>query len=213
MTITIDGYAGTGKSTAASKLAKQLGFVHLNSGLYYRAYAFSAISMGISASEKPAENEILSVLLRTKLSIAPNEIIVNGEKIDEAKLRTPEIESLGAHMATDPLVRNMVNMDLHEVATKGNYVIEGRDIGTVVFPNAELKFFFTADIHTRAERLSKGQNSMASTLNNLIFRDKMDKQRILAPLTRPSDAIVIDTTLLDQDEIVTLMLSHHEKRS
>jgi cytidylate kinase len=213
MTITIDGYAGTGKSTAAAKLAEQLGFVHLNSGLYYRAYAFSAITMGVKWNAEPPEKEILRVLLKTKLSIAPNEIILNGEKINEKALRTSEIEFLGAQMATNTFVRDMVNMDLREVALKNNCVIEGRDTGTALFPDAQLKFFFTADIRTRAERLSTGKTSTESILNDLIFRDKMDEQRSIAPLVRPANAIDIDTTVLDQEEVVTLMLSHYEKRS
>jgi cytidylate kinase len=213
MKITIDGYAGTGKSTAAAKLAEQLGFVHLNSGLHYRAYAFSAISMGVKGSGNPTESEILRVLLRTKLSISPNGIMVNGNKVDAAALRTPAIEFLGARMATNPLVRETVNMELREVAMNNNCVIEGRDTGTVVFPDAELKFFFTADLHTRVERLSKGQQFNASMMNDLILRDKMDVERKVSPLVRPVDAIDIDTSHLNEQEVLTLMLSYYEKRS
>ena len=208
--VAIDGPVGAGKSTVARALARSLGFIYLNTGAMYRAVAVAAAERGIKPDD-PALEERLGALI--------DSIVINfeGERIQlcgrdiSALVTDPEIGDLASRFSTVPIVRNRMRELQRAAGHDGGVVMEGRDIGTAVFPDAEIKFFLTADINVRAQRryaelAAKGiVTTPAEVLAQLSQRDQRDQARALAPLKQAEDAIVIDSTALDVGEVVNAM--------
>ncbi len=204
MIIAIDGFAATGKSTLASMLACRLGFTCLNSGLIYRFVTAKLLESGIDALNFQNNLRKAAALL-LDLEIDPN-----GLETKKAALQKSEIEAQGSQLAKIPLVREKVNGILRSAALNGPLIAEGRDIGTLVFPEADLKFFFTANIDVRVSRVANDRGGIdpQSIRLELDKRDHEDASRAIAPLKKAVDAIEIDTTYLSIAETLSLLEKH-----
>jgi len=189
MIITIDGYSVTGKSTMAKLLAKQLNYIHINSGLLYRYISYQLIKKGISKQDNP---ETYISLIKETL----NDIVPDINYIEKLELKTLEISAIGTKIAEITIVRNFVNKIIYKIANDNNIVIDGRDTGTYLFPDANVKFFFIANINIRAKRLSKdvANKNIKSLMQEIQHRDNEDAKRLIAPLKKSKNAIIIDTS-------------------
>jgi cytidylate kinase len=202
--IAIDGPAGSGKSTVAKALAARLGLEYLDTGAMYRGVTFAALRRGID----PGEREQVARLVRDlELQVGPEAVVVDG--VDATiEIRGPEVSRAVSIVAANPDVRSeMVRRQREWVATRDGGVLEGRDIGTVVFPDAELKVYLTADPEVRAQRRSKEVADLdyATVAADLARRDALDQGREVSPLTEAPDAFVVDTTGLSVEEIIEVI--------
>jgi cytidylate kinase len=192
MVIAIDGPAGAGKSTTARAVAQRLGFTYLDTGAMYRAVAYAARERGVS----PAE-----VAAGARFSMEGG-IVIDGEDVTGA-IRTPEVSEAASAAAADPAVRAALVERQRELMAEGDWVAEGRDIGTVVAPEAELKVFLTADPRERARRRAAELGAdVEAVLAEQLLRDERDRTREASPLVRADDAVEVDTTGLTLDEVV-----------
>ena len=215
--ITIDGPAGAGKSTLAKLLAQKLGYLYLDTGAMYRAVALAAKEKGIDFQDHEALGELCrKISLELRPSPEGLKIILEGRDVSQA-IRTPEIDHLSSLVAQVPQVRECLRARQRALASEGNVVAEGRDMGTQVFPEAPLKFFLTASAEERARRrhqdhLAKGlQVEFEEILEDILKRDQRDQKRKVAPLKIPEGAIVIDTSGLSVEEVLEKMLSYVKK--
>ena len=206
--ITIDGPAGAGKSTLARRLAQALGYRYIDSGALYRAVAWQVRQSGAD----PADQDTLARLL---LSFQPHIAadagrfqVFAGEREITRELRTPEVTQASSRVATQPQVRRWVGKVLNLLARDGGVVAEGRDLGSAVFPEAEVKFYLDADLNIRAARRQRELQAegvgpgLAGTLQDMAERDNRDQNRKLAPLAIPEGAYYLDTTNLDPEEVM-----------
>lgn len=222
--VAIDGPAGAGKSTVARRLADALTFVLVDTGAMYRAVALAAKRAGIAWSdgaglatlaEGLVEKQALSFERDPELGVR---VKLSGEDVSDA-IRTPDIAQGASTVSAHGAVRAAL-LELQRVAGRaGGVVLEGRDIGTVVFPDAEVKFFLTASAEVRARRrhaelVAKGQSvSLEETLADVKRRDAQDEGRAVAPLKRADGAILVDSTSLSFEETVANMLEHVKRAS
>ncbi len=197
--IAIDGPAGSGKSTAAKNLAKKLGFIYLDTGAMYRAITFCALRKNI-VDDVPAVIKMTKNLsLRLKYEDGVNRVFVNDEEVTD-KIRTPEVNSKVSEISVIPEVRTEMVKIQKSIGEHGNIVAEGRDVTTVVFPDADIKIFLTASIDERAKRRFKEFQQKKSDITieevkaNLEKRDKIDSGREVSPLRKADDAIEFDNT-------------------
>jgi cytidylate kinase len=206
--ITIDGPAGAGKSTISLLLAKKLGFLYLDTGAMYRAVALSALRKGIDLSDAAALREMCRDIDINFRSTGDNYRVYIGAEDISDEIRRSEIDMLSSKISAIKEVRDAMTGLQRRVGMKGGIVAEGRDMGTVVFPDADHKFFLTASPDIRAERrykerVDRGECiSMEQVEMELKKRDVQDTTRIIAPLRPAVDAIIIDTTTLDINEVV-----------
>ena len=210
MIVAIDGPAASGKSTAAIGVAKALNITHLDTGAMYRAITFGLIKNQINFKEVKAVEAYLSTL-ELKFSIKENDtaLILNNTDITE-KIRSNNINENVSEVSAIKIVREFMVKIQREMAKDTDCILEGRDIGTVVFPNADYKFFITANDKSRAERRlidlvsvgDKKANELDIVLDELRVRDHKDSTRDHSPLQKADDAIIIDTTHLAIDEVV-----------
>jgi cytidylate kinase len=202
--IAIDGPAGSGKSTVAKALAARLGLEYLDTGAMYRSVTFAALRRGIDPSER---DQVARLVAGLELAVTPDRVVVDG--VDATiEIRGPEVSRAVSIVAANPDVRSeMVRRQREWVATRDGGVLEGRDIGTVVFPDAELKVYLTADPEVRAQRRSKEVADLdyATVAADLARRDALDQGRELSPLTEAPDAFVVDTTGLSVEEIIEVI--------
>ena len=205
MIIAIDGPAASGKSVTAKKVADKLDFLHLNTGLMYRAVTLHFINSGVNINNK---TDILSGLKKMSIlfdSMDSNKILLNGQDVSKI-IRNKLIDSKVSEVSAIRSVREKLVVQQREIAKNNDIVIEGRDIGSYVFPNADFKFFLTADINVRAKRRYEQKKIKDVSLNNVLFdlkqRDKYDKNRKYSPLVISDDAIIIDTSDLNIEEQV-----------
>jgi cytidylate kinase len=215
MIIAIDGPSGAGKSTLGKMLAKQLGLLYLDTGAMYRAAALSAMQSGVSVDDKSAVARIAEKA-EIELDGEPDDlkVILDGTDVS-AEIRTLEVAQAASIVSTISDVRRIMVRHQREIGRRDpkGCVLEGRDIGSVVFPNADYKFFLTAKPEARAERRfaedsAKGRvSTFEQTLAEINERDERDVSREDSPLTIPSDAIVIDTSELDLTEVFEQMLA------
>jgi cytidylate kinase len=211
--ITIDGPAGSGKSTLGRRLAQALDYRYIDSGALYRAVAWQALETGVD----PADQESLAPMLRhfqpRIVADAQGFQISAGGRDVTWELRTPEVTQVSSQVATQPQVRRWVGEVLRHLAQDGGVVAEGRDLGSAVFPNAEVKFYLDADLATRAARRQQewrqegGNPGLTGTLKDMAERDNRDQNRRLAPLTIPGEAHYLDTTNLNPDEVIAQCLA------
>ena len=223
--IAIDGPAGAGKTTLAKELAKEYGFTYVDTGKMFRAIAFAVLKM-CRRSDAALEDKVFLKGLLDKLTLSfvgtSVEIVIkDGERrvVEDAELRTEEISFAASTVSKEPVVRAALLTLQRDIAEKANVVMEGRDIGTVVLPNATVKFFLTANPETRADRrvkqlIEKGEKADYNTVyKQLVARDKQDSERETAPLVQAADAILIDSTELTLDEVKAVMMDNIETRA
>ena len=213
--ITIDGFASTGKSTISKKLANHLGYLHIDTGQMYRAITIKAINEKAIIDERINENLIKKIIGNSIFSISKknNSLILNNNEYGD-ELRSISVSDKVSKVSSLKLVRQFMVIEQRKLAKNKNVVVEGRDIGTIVFPFAAKKFFMNADPNVRARRrfdqLKKidSEISFDQVLKNVLKRDFVDSNREIAPLKKPEDSIEIDTSSLNINEVLNLMLSH-----
>lgn len=206
--ITLDGPAGSGKSAVAHRLAETLGFHHLDTGAMYRAVALDAMEQGLTANPQAMALRISSLTLDFDWSQQPAHILLNGRDVADA-IRTPEVTRLTYTAADNPAIRAALVQSQRLIAKKvGSIVTEGRDQGTVVFPDAAYKFYLDANIEERARRrvaelARKGTTfSLEDMIQQLQTRDSQDKARATGPLAVPAGACIVDTTHLTLQQVI-----------
>ncbi len=212
--ITIDGPAGSGKSTISRLLAKKINFTYLDTGAMYRAVALAAKRTGIPLNDGKALGTLCpSLHLHFEAGNDSPRLFLNGEDVSTA-IRSPEMDIAASNVSAVREVREAMTGLQRKMAQLGDMVAEGRDMGTVVFPNAYRKFFLTASVEARAgrrykERLDRGESiSLEIVIEDLIKRDAQDEKRVLAPLRPAQDAVVIDSTELAVDRVLETILNH-----
>ncbi|CAN5830951.1 (d)CMP kinase [soil metagenome] len=210
--IAIDGPAGSGKSTVGRRLAAQLGLEYLDTGAMYRGVAFAALRRGID----PADAEVVARLARqVELSVVDGVVTVDDTDAT-IEIRGPEVTRAVSAVAANPAVRSELVRRQREWATeRGGGVLEGRDIGSVVFPDAALKVYLTASPEVRAERRSQEVSDLdyQTVAADLARRDSLDQGRDASPLAQPEGAVLIDTTDQGVDEIVADLVARISSRS
>ena len=215
--IALDGPSGVGKSTTARAVAQELGWDYLDTGAMYRAVAYQCRKQGMPAEESPALAALLAALKMELLPPLPGgddvRVLVDGVDIGP-ELRTPEMGMLASQFSALPMVRATLTRLQQEIGASGRIVAEGRDTGTVVFPDAAWKFFLDASAEIRAQRRaaqlrSKGEEvDEQALLAQIIKRDKDDRERSLAPLRAAADAMILDSTVIAANEVVERMHAH-----
>jgi len=218
LVVTIDGPAGSGKSTVGKALAEKISYVYLDTGALYRAVAYRAhnekIMPGDGAHLSKLCNEIV-ISLETR--DGGLRIIIDGDDVTD-KIRTEEIGLLASRISAVPIVRESLLSIQREVGSAGGIVAEGRDMGTVVFPRADIKFYLVADVIERSRRrydelIERGESvDFEEIYRGLLVRDEQDSGRSIAPLRAAEDAVIIDTTYRSIDEVVDTMKRIIEER-
>jgi cytidylate kinase len=217
ITIAIDGYSACGKSTLAKDLAKKLSFIFIDSGAMYRGVALYCLQNNLFAADgTPKHVEIIQALKNITLSFQlindNNCLLLNGKNV-EGLIRGAEVAAVVSKVATIKEVRKKLVMEQQKMGENGGIVMEGRDIGSVVFPNAEFKLFITASQEIRAQRRflelkSKGIEAKINEISsNLAERDLMDSSRKESPLIQVADAIVMDNSKLTREEQLDFVLN------
>lgn len=210
--IAIDGPSGAGKSTIARLLAEQLGYIQIDTGAMYRAAAFLIAHAGIDLDDIAAVDSFCQTIdIRLELLSGKQLVLANGLDVT-GLIRTPEMSLLTSRTSTLKSVRDALLKSQQQMGKRGGVVLEGRDIGTVVFPDAEVKFYLSATVEERARRrceelTAKGENvTLLETVADVVERDRQDSERDIAPLRQADDAILIDSSALSIDEVLTVMV-------
>lgn len=208
--IAVDGYSSTGKSSFAKRLASEFSFVYLDSGAMYRAVTLYAQDNSLIDSDNNITLDVLAEALRTldvhfEYTALGSRTFMEGRCVED-EIRTMKVASQVSPISAVPFVRNYVDNKLHEFAAKGRIVMDGRDIGTTVFPDAQIKIFMTASDEVRAQRrcselIAKGETAdLESVMQNLKERDYIDSHRETSPLQRASDAFLLDNSNMTMSE-------------
>jgi CMP/dCMP kinase len=211
--VTIDGPAGAGKSTVGRQLARRLGLDRVDTGALYRGLAWAVRRAGVSPCDGP---DLRALVDRTRVELVGERVLVDGQDVT-GEIRTPEISELTSRLTTLGPVRDKMTPLQRALAARGGVVLEGRDTGSVVWPEAEVKFYLDADLETRARRRQadlKAQGvliELGEVTRDLARRDQQDMQRALAPLRKPEGAVVIDTSGLAVETVVDEMARNVEQ--
>lgn len=210
--IAIDGPAGAGKSTMARACAKALGYLYVDTGAIYRTLGYYMRLMGIGPKDKDGIARLIDeVNIEIRYEDGVQHMILNGKDVTD-EIRTPEMSMYASGVSAQPCVRAFLLDMQRELARTQNVVMDGRDIGTVVLPNAQVKIFLTADVRVRAERRlaelqAKGEKaSLQQVLAEMQARDKQDSERAAAPLRQAKDAVLLDTSALTPEAAVDAIL-------
>ncbi|AZA83468.1 (d)CMP kinase [Chryseobacterium lactis] len=218
--IAIDGYSSTGKSSISKIIADKLGLIHMDTGALYRGVTWYALQHCVSQNGQIDLNLLFSSLDKINLEFKTHEgtLVLYMNHTDISKeIRTNQVSENVSLVAKQKEVRDFLLLSQRTLAEKGGVIMDGRDIGTVVLPNADYKFFLTASIDERTNRRFlelKGLGIEADkdqVKHNLVERDKIDSEREIAPLKQAEDAIVIDNSELTKEETIELILSHIQK--
>ncbi|MBQ2007689.1 MAG: (d)CMP kinase [Alistipes sp.] len=219
--IAIDGFSSCGKSTFAKAIAARLGYIFIDTGAMYRAVTLYALEHGAIVDGKVAEDRVVALLPDVNISFRFNaergasDAYVNGERVED-KIRSIEVSNMVSHVSSIAQVREKLVAMQQQMGRARGVVMDGRDIGTVVFPDAELKIFMTADAQVRAERRyaelkAKGDNvTMEEILENVISRDKADMTREISPLRQAEDAVVLDNSHMSVEEQMAWFMERYE---
>jgi cytidylate kinase len=210
--IAIDGPVGSGKSTLARRVAELMGYVYIDTGAMYRALALKAVRRGLGF-DRDGDLETLARGTRIDLKAldGTQQVFLDGEDVTTA-IRTPEVSQAASKIAVVSGVRHVLVAEQRRAGQQGGVVMEGRDIGSVVFPDADLKIFLTASPEVRADRryhehLQKGDSiDRARTLDEIHERDQRDRERSTSPLVRARDAVVVDSTAMEAEEVARLVV-------
>ncbi len=210
--IAIDGPAGAGKSTISRRIAERLNYLFIDTGAMYRAVAWKAVNNGIELSD---HESIISLAQKSRIELKgpPNsqQVFIDDREIT-SEIRTPEIGRASSIVSAISGVRRALVAQQQQMGKQGGVVLEGRDIGTAVFPDADVKFYLDASVEKRAQRRfnEDGAKGIATTLEataaDIIERDKRDMHRADSPLIKADDAIYVDTSDMNVDEVITKML-------
>ena len=216
--ITIDGPSGAGKSTVSRLLAARLGFSFLDTGAMYRAVGFKILAASIDERDEGALQHLLrNIDLRLEPGNGDTKVVLDGEDISEA-IRTAEMGMIASRVSALPLVRSKLTELQRRIGRQGNFVAEGRDMGTVVFPDAPFKFYLDATPEERARRrtaqlIEKGETAdYEQILPQILKRDRDDSSRAIAPLKAAEDAVIIDSSDMTIDEVLDFMVGIIENR-
>lgn len=225
LTIAIDGPAGSGKSSVARRVAQMLGYLYLDSGAMYRAVALKALQRNVSMGD---ERELEELAKQSHIELQPptpeqeaagtkNRVFLDNREVT-TEIRTVEVAQAASRLATIAGVRQVLVAEQQRAGGGGAVVMEGRDIGTVVFPHAELKIFLEASPEVRAERRwkehkEKGDRfTLPEVLDEVRERDKRDRERKVSPLVRAADAVLVDNTAMDAEETARLIVMLAKER-
>jgi len=210
--IAIDGPVGSGKSTLARRVAAMLGYIYIDTGAMYRSVALKALRRGVPFE---AADQLTALAGETRIDLraqdGTQQVFLDGEDVTAA-IRTPDVAQAASKVAVVPGVRKVLVAEQRRAGDQGGVVMEGRDIGSVVFPEAQLKIFLTASPEIRAERRwrehqQKGDAiDLARTLEEIRERDRRDRERATSPLVRAQDAVVVDSTAMEPEEVARLVV-------
>jgi CMP/dCMP kinase len=229
LTIAIDGPAGSGKSSVARRVASILGYLYMDSGAMYRAVALKSLrrnlllsdDLALTAIARETHIELRRATPEQETAGAKNRVFLDGAEVTE-EIRTEEVAQAASRLATVQEVREVLVAEQQRAGAGGGIVMEGRDIGTVVFPAAELKIFLEATPEVRAERrwkehLEKGDNvTLAEVVKEVYDRDRRDRERKVSPLVRASDAVLVDNTAMDIEEtarVIVMLVKERQNRA
>lgn len=204
ITIAVDGFSSCGKSSFAKQIARELGYIYIDTGAMYRAVTLGFLRWGVHDVNSLDTERLQNILSHITIGFAPAadgrmEVTLNGEPVEQS-IRGEIVSGMVSEVAAVPQVRDTLVAQQREIGKNGGVVMDGRDIGTVVFPNAELKLFMTADLDVRAQRRyaelkAKGQQQLLEMVKeNLAKRDRIDQAREYSPLRRAEDAVLLDNT-------------------
>jgi cytidylate kinase len=213
--IAIDGPSGAGKGTVARAVARALGYQHVDTGAMYRAIAWKALREGVDLGDEQAA---AGVARQAALQVGDGMVVVDGQDVS-AEIRTPEIDAAAAAVARQPKVREVLIAQQRAMGQPGGIVMEGRDIGTVVFPDADVKLYLDASPDERARRRASDPAHAAGRAGAAVHdvataleaRDRSDRTRPTSPLTRAADAVEIDTTGVAIDDVIARVLTLVER--
>jgi cytidylate kinase len=213
--IAIDGPVGSGKSTLARSVAEMMGYVYIDTGAMYRSVAIKALRRGVSLDASDATDALTALAGDTRIDLRQRnggqQVLLDGEDVTVA-IRTPEVAQAASKVAVVSGVRKVLVAEQRRAGEQGGVVMEGRDIGSIVFPEAHLKIFLTASPEIRAERRwrehqQKGDAiDLPRTLEEIRERDRRDRERTTSPLVQAPDAVVVDSTAMEPEEVARLVV-------
>ncbi len=218
--IAIDGFSSTGKSSISKIIAKSLGLIHMDTGALYRGITYFALQNCLDDEQAINMEKLLADLPKINLEFqnvdGELQLFLNGKNINK-EIRFPQVSDNVSQVAKEADVRNYLLKAQRDIAEKGGIIMDGRDIGTVVLPNADYKFFMTASQDERARRrflelqLAGEETNVETVKLNLMKRDKIDSEREVSPLKQADDAILVDNTNINKEETIALILSYIKK--
>lgn len=216
--VAIDGPAGAGKSTIAKLAAEKLGYAYIDTGAMYRSVAWKFLQTGAAFDDAFISDLACTMVIDFKPEAKINRVFVDGTEVTDA-IRTPEVTAIVSRVAAIGAVREAMVEQQRRMGTVGGVLMDGRDIGTVVFPNAQLKIFLTASVEERARRrykemLQKGQQvELAQLAADIAARDKADSERAIGPLRQAENAILLDTSDMGISEVTEKILALVQERA
>jgi cytidylate kinase len=217
--IAVDGPAGAGKSSSSRLLAERLGYRYVDTGALYRAVGLLAWEQGINPDDQPALAALCDTLSLRFVSGEEGNRLLLGERDITADIRQPVVSQMASQVSAQPLVRQRLLALQRDLGKEGGVVMEGRDIGTVIFPDADVKFYLEASPEERARRRhaelqqQETRANLSVTLQEMAERDQRDSARAHAPLRKAEDAVVLDTTTLSLPGVVQAMIEHIQDRA